>query len=109
MITVNGKQYPMWSQFVEKKSEWIGGTLCDNGDPIDRVVLGDGIEAVTEITNITLEPNGDTSAYFLVVGKEFSCGFDVRYGGISGKQKGSNWLTFNGYGGHAWHIKKRGE
>ena len=39
MITIEGKEYPLWSQFVEKKEEWIGG-------------FG---EAQTEIIDIKLE------------------------------------------------------
>ena len=29
MLVVNNKQYPLWSQFVERKDEWIGGLLVD--------------------------------------------------------------------------------
>ena len=30
MVTeINGKTYPLWSQFVDKKDEWIGGILED--------------------------------------------------------------------------------
>lgn len=71
MRQINGKYYPIWSQFVTKKSEWIGGSLTEKG------------EASTEILNIILRKNGDDSAYFEVSGKEYSCGFDVRYGGIA--------------------------
>ena len=31
-MEINGKVYPLWSQFVEKKQEWVGGTLQDEGD-----------------------------------------------------------------------------
>ena len=28
----------MWEQFVEKEKEWIGGTLYDSGDAMDRPI-----------------------------------------------------------------------
>ena len=93
-MEVNGKEYPMWGQFVENKQKWIGGTLEDHDM---------GICVKTKITNITLTPNGDDSAFFSVDGEDFNCGFDVRYGGIQVGEKG--WLTFRGYGGHSWRIK----
>ena len=72
-LVINGKHYPMWSQFVEKKHEYIGGTLIDTEyEPTP-----------TEIVDIILRANGENSAYFEVVGKDFSCGFDVNHGGIS--------------------------
>lgn len=100
---VNGRQYPLWSQFVAKQSEWVGDTLQDFGDALDRAITG--LDSMTtKITGITLEPNGKDSAYFSVCGTDFTCGFDVEYGGIVGGEEG--WLTFHGYGGHKWRIKK---
>lgn len=102
MININGRDYPLWSQFVERKEQWIGGILEDSGDSMDRVL---GFETSrTTITDITLEPNGDTSAFFSVGGADFSCGFDVGYGGITAGEPG--WMTFSGYGGHSWRIKE---
>ena len=106
MKVVNGKTYPMWDQFLEKKQEWVGGVLEDFGDNMDRTLFGDN-KMATEIVDITLEPNGEDSAFFSIVGKEFSCGFDVKHGGISGEQNGEDWLTFAGYGGHKFRIKKK--
>jgi len=94
MITVNGKQYPLWSQFVERQNEWVGGILEDH----DEMMSGK-----TEIVGITLNPNGKDSAFFSVDGKEFSCGFDVECGGITAGEEG--WITFSGYAGHSWRIK----
>ena len=94
MDKVNGKYYPLWSQFVDRKVEWIGGILEDHDM---------GMLAKTEITDICLEPNGDDSAFFSVEGKEFRCGFDVSVGGITAGEKG--WITLSGYGGHVWRIK----
>ena len=103
-MKVNGKEYPLWGQFVEKQEEWIGGTLEEFGDRIDKVIF-DGESMKTKITGIELRPNGEDSAFFEVFGEDFSCGFGVRYGGILGGEDG--WITFSGYGGHQWRIKKK--
>ena len=101
-MEINGKEYPMWSQFVERQDEWIGGVLHDSGDSMDKAMgLGD---LTTEITGIELKANGD-SAWFGVTGKDFDCGFSVEYGGITGGEEG--WITFSGYGGHTWRIKQK--
>lgn len=102
MIEINGRVYPMWSQFVEKKEEFIGGILEDFGDSFDKALGYKG--AVTKIADITLVPNGKDSASFSVEGKDFGCGFDVRYGGITGGESG--YITFSGYGGHLFRIKE---
>jgi hypothetical protein len=95
-MEVNGKFYPMWGQFVEKKNRFIGGVLEDHDM---------GMCEKTEITDIRLKPNGENSAYFVVDGKDFSCGGDVSCLGITGGDAG--WLTFSGYGNHIWRIKER--
>ncbi len=102
-IEVNGKTYPMWGQFIEKKSEFAGGILEDFGDSFDRSVSG-AESAQTTITDIQLRPNGKDSAFFEIIGKDFGCGFDVAHGGIGAGETG--WLTFYGYGGHEFRIKK---
>lgn len=106
MITVNGKQYPLWSQFVEGKKDWIGGTLFDHGDSMDRA-MGMKLEP-TKITDIILKPNGDDSAWFEVVGEDYSCGFDVHYGGVGGDRGVvvPGRINFGGYMGHSWYIEK---
>jgi hypothetical protein len=38
-MIINGKEYPMWSEFLEHKNEWIGGTLHDFGDDSSLKVL----------------------------------------------------------------------
>lgn len=106
-MEINGKTYPLWEQFVEKEKEFIGGTLQDFGDSFDRQIgmaKPDGMS--TKITGVKLEPNGEESAYFSVIGEGFTCGFDVQHGGIGAGEEG--WLTFSGYGGHTWRIKKDG-
>lgn len=94
MKEVNGKVYPMWQQFIDMKDKFIGGVLEDHDM---------GMYAKTKITDITLEPNGKTSAFFSVEGEDFGCGFDVEVGGIGSGDEG--WVTFYGYGGHKWRIK----
>lgn len=93
MDEVNGKHYALWSQFVDRQKEWIGNTLED---------YDNGMFASTKITGITLVPNGADSAFFSIVGEDFTCGFDVAYGGIIGGEKG--WISFSCYGGHSWRI-----
>ena len=101
IMIVNGKEYPLWSQFVERQAEFIGGDLEDFGDSLDRR-FGHGV-ARTIITGITLEPNGEDSAFFSVNGEGFGCGFDVRHGGVSCGDIG--WVTIRGYGGHKWRFR----
>lgn len=102
-MEVNGKEYPLWSQFIERKDEWIGGILEDSGDSFDRKM---GMKnSQTIITDINLKPNGKNSAFFEVEGKDFGCGFDVQHGGITAGEE--DWLTFYGYGGHSWRIKQK--
>lgn len=106
-MEVNGKFYSLWGQFVERQGEWIGGELEDFGDSIPLSIQA-GIQfdesMKTVITGITLEPNGETSAMFSIDGKDFDCGFDVRHGGVMAGEEG--WITFSGYGGHKFRIKK---
>ncbi len=102
-IVVNGRAYPLWSQFVHRKAEWIGGVLEDMGDSLDRRFFGGKILSA-EIVDIVLKPNGNDSAWFEVAGKQFLCGFDVSVGGVTRGEEG--WITFSGYGGHTWRIKR---
>lgn len=99
METINGKTYPMWSQFVEKKSEWIGGQLQE----IDSVM---GQAPVTEIKDVTLEPNGDESAMITFHGENYVCGYDVQHCGIdpSGPE---GWLTISSQWGDRFQVRKR--
>lgn len=94
MLEVNGKHYPLWSQFVERKAEYIGKTMesHDMGSIVSTVV-----------TDVELIPNGDDSAFFRFKGKDFDCGFDVKYGGIAPSSKG--WLTFSMMYGGEFMVK----
>jgi len=107
MKIINGKTYPLWQQFLDKKKDWVGGILEDEGDNFDRKFLGAEI-ATTIIEDITLRPNGEDSAFFSIKGKDFNCGFDVSCGGIS-RQNKKGWLTFSGYNGHTFRIKGKEE
>lgn len=80
-MEINGKYYPLWQQFVDGKATFVGGILEDEGEE-------------TCIVDVQLLPNGDDSAVFMVTGESFSCGFDVRSGGISG-QRADGALEFN--------------
>ena len=106
-MKVNGREYPLWSQFVDRKKEWIGGTLKEvNIDPLCGPI---GEETLTEITDIELVPNGKESAFFRVIGKDFSCGFDVRHGGVSGAEGwGEGWIVLvsSGQFGFKFGIKQ---
>lgn len=102
-MIVNGKEYSLWSQFVEGKKEWIGGILEELQDSMP-ILSSEGCPQ-TKITNVRLEPNGKESAFFSVDGKEYGCGADVSVLGIIGGEEG--WITLSGYGGHKWRIKKK--
>lgn len=106
MEKINGKYYPLWSQFIEKKKFFIGGELKDYGDDFDRAIykLAEEADITTTILDIRLKPNGDSSAFFEIIGKDFSCGFDVRHGGIIPGKEG--WTTFGGFGGQKFAIKE---
>ena len=93
-MIVNGKEYPFWSQFVEKSDEFVGRVLED---------FDIGVAGRTKVTGITLRPNGKDSAYFTIEGEDFSCGFDVRVGGVIGGEEG--YITFHGYAGHEFRVK----
>lgn len=91
---INGKYYPMWSQFVEKKSQWIGGRLIDHDM---------GMDEKTEITDVVLRENGTISAWFEIVGKDFNWGGDVEFIGVgTPKQPGA--ITIYGYAGMSCSI-----
>lgn len=94
-----GERKTIWNQFVERRAEWIGGILeeMESGFP-------ETSQAVTTITDICLEPNGG-SLFFWVKGEDFNCGFDVGHGGVGAGEDG--WITFYGFGGHKWRIKKK--
>jgi len=99
MDAVNGKTYPMWGQFVDKKAEWIGGKLQE----IDNIF---GEADVTEITDVTLEPNGEESAILTFHGKDYGCGYDVKYSGIGGEHT-AGWLTVSSTWGDRYRVKRR--
>lgn len=101
---INGRYYPMWQQFVDKKAQFIGQTLVDLGDPIDRAVGGEPMR--TRIEDVTLTANGYTSAMFTIHGEDFNCGFDVRHGGISGLDIPTASIVFSGVLNQVFYIEK---
>lgn len=100
---VNGRSYPLWSQFVHRKDEWIGGVLEDFGDQMDRIISR-GMSMSTEIVDISLKENGKEHAWFQIKGKDFTCGFCTSVGGVKGGETG--WITFSGYMDHTFRIKQ---
>jgi hypothetical protein len=94
---INGKTYPLWQQFVDKKEEWIGGLLIDHDDC-----------QVTIITDVCLKPNGTDSAFFSFEGEDYGCGFDVHHGGIGGEPILPEGLPFRGYDLQFTVVKKDG-
>ena len=97
MTEINGKTYPMWSQFAEGKEKWIGGVLQE----IDSIM---GAAPETAITDVTLGPNGDESAIITCHGKEYSCGYDVKYCGVGAGEEG--WLTIYSQWGDGFRVKR---
>jgi len=99
-MIVNGRNYGLWGQFVERKEEFIGGTLEET----------DGRETITtKITGIELKPNGDDSAFFQICGEDFSCGFDAQCGGVDGAHSGEGWIAFASVYGLSFKIKQKGD
>lgn len=105
----------IWQQIAERKVEWIGGQLVEDGgssvSPSERAFLGmdqNAPDEGTKIVDIEFLKNGKDSMKFMVYGENFSCGFDVHFGGVNGSHPMSRegWLCLSGYGGHSWRIKK---
>lgn len=75
-LIVNGRYYPMWSGFIDKKSQW------------KRIINVDmGMEAVAELLDIELRPNGEDSAFVTFIvkykGEREEWGADVTTIGVS--------------------------
>lgn len=100
-MEVNGKFYPLWGQFVEKKSEFIGGVLEDH----DNSFPATGEITPTRIKDIRLEPNGADEASFIVEGNDYTCAGSTSCLGVSGRGE-PGWITLCGYGGHTWRFRK---
>lgn len=107
MEPINGKVYPLWGQFVDRKDEWIGGALESFGAVVDRV--NGKTSAITTIEDIIMEPKGTTSAIFKIVGKDFTCESDVKFLAIDTTKFPSpdkDFLTLHGEGGHIFRFKR---
>jgi len=96
MEPINGKVYHMWGGLVENKSKMIGGILTD---------LGDNVK--TKIKDVVLEPCGEDSAEFRVIGKDFTCGVNVKYAGLTGAEGGGLFISVSGFAGFT--IQDRSE
>jgi hypothetical protein len=70
MEPINGKTYPLWGQFVDKKAEWIGGTMKETDSDC-------GDSPTEKITDIFMHPNGNDSAMFVIKGETFEWAADV--------------------------------
>lgn len=90
----------MWEQFVQEKEKWIGGIVEEFAD-----MFSPG--ATTEITDITITQDNYGSHMFSVHGKDFNETFNVKYGGIGGKQT-DGWLTFSCPYHPGFRIKMKG-
>ena len=62
-----------------------------------------GLNEETEITDIVLRENGETSAWFDIVGKDFSWGGDVEFIGI-GSPRFPEAISIYGYAGMSCSI-----
>ncbi len=102
---MNKPTFPLWDQFVENKSEWIGGLLTDHDS-----MMGD---SSTIIEDISIEQIGSDWA-FCIGGKDFDCDFNVKFGGIAPRgdkkielsEKIKPSLKFWSYGGVSFTIEK---
>ena len=90
----------MWDQFVQEKEKWIGGVIEEYASAFTP-------GATTEITDITIEKNGD-SYMFIVHGKDFNEAFDVGHGGIGGPQS-EGWIGFSCMYHPGFRIKMKGD
>ena len=94
----------MWQRLVDKKDEWIGGTLVDCGDDMDRawgLSAPNGTGERTLIVDFKL-----TDDEFNVIGEEFTCGGGRQHVGLSPYETpgDENTLTFRGYGNHQFYL-----
>jgi len=102
-IRINGKRFPLWSQFVRDKEKWIGGILTETCSGPE--FPPDLPKPSTKIVDIVLRPLGKDSAEFLVIGEEFECGGDVRFVALDPMKFEDEKFAFAGYGGHEWTIE----
>lgn len=63
------RKFPLWDQFIDRKDEWIGGKLTEDGES-------------TPIKDIQMNQVGD-GYVFSIVGEDWTDEFNVDYGGVS--------------------------
>lgn len=96
-MQVNEKEYQLWSQFVEKKNDFIGGILESPARHSNNTIT-------TIITDITLSKSCYDSYIFTIEGRGFSSFLNTAQGKIVNKEPG--WTIFyDGQGGEC-KIKK---
>lgn len=84
-MNTNQKQYPLWQQFVDRQSEWIGGILTDEDSFLGGSTKIKGIHIDRFPAQEATEDRCAIEAYdsFRVEGEGFDCSFNTQYGGIS--------------------------
>lgn len=100
MEPINGKFYPMWSQFVDKKENFIGREMIET----DNLM---GAKQPTLITDVTLEPNGIDSAMISFHGQHYSFGVDVKHLGIGAKDTYPGYLNLTTFFGCDLYIGEK--
>ena len=94
------QKYPKWMNLVERQAEYING-IMEAQSPIDTKM---GIEPkTTRIRSIELLEPHENTTMFIVRGESFDCGITVPGGKI---EESGEWVTFSGWAGNAWKIKK---
>ena len=92
----------MWAEFVERKADWIGGTLVDTGNTFGHT----GLPIRTPIVDMSFK-----KGFFAIHGERFSCGGDRTVLGIAPRRAvgqvdaPDDSIFFIGYGGHRWWIE----
>lgn len=88
--------HTFWTDLVDNKDNFIGGTLSEYGLTINT----------TPIVDIKLTPN-DGSTTLTIVGEDFECIFDTKQWGLFGAQTfNKDYMKFTGYGGKVFSIEK---
>ena len=89
----------MWPDIVSNRADWMGGILAN-----------DKLGYSTVIMDIKLIPNDRDSHYLEVKGERFSCGFDIKHGGVLCSALESGVLLSHAKGDFVMHrtSKQRG-
>lgn len=107
----------IFEELEQNKSDYIGGTLMDIGDPqhprnvhaTDDQVSGHDTATILNI-ELRRTRRDDIPYYFEVRGNHTTCGFDLKIGRFDGKfedEHGREWLHFYGHHNHHFRITKK--